>query len=120
MAGEACMAGGCVCGGGHAWQGHVWQEGHVWQGVCMAGGHVWWGACIAGAACVAGEVCKTEGPCGRGHVWQGACVAGGVHGRRDGHCRGWYASYWNPFLLFKDHYTNIPVPLSVDNEGNCN
>ena len=24
---------------------------------------------------------------------------GSVRGRRDGHCSGWYASYWNAFLL---------------------
>ena len=30
---------------------------------------------------------------GGGRVWQG------VHGRRNGHCRGRYASYWNAFLL---------------------
>ena len=32
---------------------------------------------------------------------EGACMAGGggVHGRRDGHCSGRYASYWNAFLL---------------------
>ena len=36
-----------------------------------------------------------------GHVSQGvACVAGGsMHGSRDGHCSGQYASYWNAFLL---------------------
>ena len=40
----------------------------------------------------------------------GACVAGGsmcgrgVRGRRDGHCSGWYASYWNAFLY---HYRLI-------------
>ena len=43
---------------------------------------------------------------GRGHVWQGVCMAGGMHGRgvcmrgrRDGHCSGRYASYWNAFLF---------------------
>ena len=32
---------------------------------------------------------------------KGACVAGGggVRGRRDGHCSGRYASYWNAFLF---------------------
>ena len=36
----------------------------------------------------------------------GACVAGGVHGgeggvrgRRDDHCSGRHASYWNAFLF---------------------
>ena len=43
---------------------------------------------------------------GLGHTWQvgvccrEACVAGGVHGRRDGHCSGQNASYWNVFLFF--------------------
>ena len=51
------------------------------------------GACVVGGACMAG-----------GHAWQGACVAGGVHGRgmrgrRNGHCSGRYASYWNAYLL---------------------
>ena len=45
-------------------------------------GHAWWGACVAGG-CV-----------------MGACVVGGggVRGRREGHCSGRYASYWNVFL----------------------
>ena len=37
---------------------------------------------------------------------EGACVAGGLHGegacvhsKRDGHCRGRYAFYWNAFLF---------------------
>ena len=47
-------------------------------------------------------------PGGGGVHGRGACmagVAGGVHGRgdmrgrRDCHCRGQYASYWNAFLL---------------------
>ena len=29
------------------------------------------------------------------HVGEGV----GLHGRRDGHCSGWYASYWNAFLF---------------------
>ena len=37
------------------------------------------------------------------HAWHGGgvCVArggGGVRGRREGHCSGRYASYWNAFL----------------------
>ena len=35
-----------------------------------------------------------------GQVWWGACMVGGTHGRRDGHCSGLYASYWNAFLLY--------------------
>ena len=41
----ACMAGGCVAGGGHAWQrrrvcvaGDMHGRGHVWQGACVVGG----------------------------------------------------------------------------------
>ena len=39
---------------------------------------------MAGCVCVARE-----------QAWWG----GGVCVRRDGHCSGWYASYWNAFLL---------------------
>ena len=79
---EACMAkggtcmvkGACMAKGGHAWQ---------------RGGHAWW----------------RRGMHGREFAWQGACVAGGcawqggMCGRRDGHCSGRYASYWNALLL---------------------
>ena len=37
--------------------------------------------------------------CVVGGVWQGVCMEGGMHGRRDGHCSGQYASYWNAFLF---------------------
>ena len=54
-----------------------------------------------------------RGACGRGHAKQGgvhgrgACMKGGMHGsggggvcgRKDGHCSGRYASYWNAFLF---------------------
>ena len=33
---------------------------------------------------------------GEGHAWHGG--GGGMYGRRDSHCSGWYASYWNAFL----------------------
>ena len=49
-----------------------------------------WGECMPGRACV---------PRGWGHAYLGGGVAGGVRGRRDGHCSGRYASYWNAFLL---------------------
>ena len=75
------MRGG-ECAGWGAWQGGAWWE-HAWQGACVAGGHAWQGACVAEGACMAGGV--------RGK--------GAVHGRRDGHCSGQYASYWNAFLL---------------------
>ena len=55
------------------------------------------------------SVCPRGGG-GERCAWQrgGACVAkggmrgkgGGVRGRRDGHCSGRYASYWNAFFFF--------------------
>ena len=38
--------------------------------------------------------------CGAGGMYnRGSCVAGGgMHGRRNGHCSRWYASYWHAFL----------------------
>ena len=60
-------------------------------------------ACLAGGACVAeGGACMAGGMCGRGHVWQGGVHGGGrdMHGNRDGHCSGRYASYWNALLFF--------------------
>ena len=82
--GGACMAGGmhgrgvcvvgggaCVAGGMHD-RGYARQEGgHAWQGVCMGGMHD-----------------------------RGACIGGrGMCGRRDGHCSGRYATYWDAFLF---------------------
>ena len=69
------------------------------RGTCMARG-----ACMAKGVCVAGGTYMAGG-----HTWQGvgAFVAGGcawqgdMHGRKDGHCNGWYASSWNAFLLCK-------------------
>ena len=80
------VRGGCACWGG-AWRGSMVGE-HVWQ----EGGMHGWGACMVGG--MHGEGCIEGGMCGRG-----VCVAGGMCGRRDGHCSGWYASYWNAFLL---------------------
>ena len=68
----ACVA-GSMCGrggGGDEWQGDMHGMGCVWQGGMHGRGHVWWG-----------------------HAW-----LGGMCGRRDGHCSGRYASYWNAFL----------------------
>ena len=50
-----------------------------------------------------------------GACMEGACVAGGVRdggvrGRRDGHCSGPYASYWNAFLFcnfFAENYMKM-------------
>ena len=75
--------------------GHAWPAGvggaYVWQGVCVAGGMHGRGGCMAG---VHGGGCVARGRALRG----GACVAWGMLGRRDGHCSGQYASYWNAFL----------------------
>ena len=86
--GDVCGEGVCVAKGDMACKanrGHVWLGGHVWQGTCMAGG-------------MPGRGCAWEGGmCGRGE---------GMHGRRDGPCRGRNASYGNAFLFVK-------VPLCV-------
>ena len=62
-----------------------------WGGI---GGHAWLvGGMHDRGACVAGG----------GHVWLGggACVAGDMRSKRDGHCSGRYASYWNALLLLQ-------------------
>ena len=52
------------------------RQGNIFVSVCQEFCHrearAWWGG---------------------GHAWQGVC------GRRDGHCCGRYASYWNAFLF---------------------
>ena len=58
-------------------------------GACMAGG-------VHSRGDVAGGMHDIGGCVAGGHVWLG----GGMHGRRDDHCSGWYASYWNAFLLY--------------------
>ena len=110
--------------GGYAW-GHVWwgvcmaeglcMAGACMVGVCMAGrmhggGHVWQGAYVAGGmhgrGMHGGGVHGTEA-CVVGHAYHGVCMEGGMHGRgdgdmhdrRDAHCSGLYASYWNAFLF---------------------
>ena len=82
------MAGG-VHGGGVCGRGTFMAEGvHGRGGMCGRGaymerGHVWQGACVAG-----------------GPAWQG----GGMHGKGgNSNCSGWYASYWNAFLLHHLH-----------------
>ena len=68
----------------------------LWKG----GVHGKGGACVAkgGGACVVkGGVHFKGAYMARGHAWKG--VAGGMRGRRDGHCSGWYPSYWNAFLF---------------------
>ena len=104
----------------HAWQGQYVWEACVWgacMGACMAGacvaggmcgrGHVWQGSICARRAYVAGAggTCMAGTCMVGGHAWQGtritegACMAGG---RRDGHCSGRYALYWNAFLFTKN------------------
>ena len=71
---------------------------------------------MRGGECAGWGACR-GGMHGGGRAWQGACVAegacmargvrgkGAVHGRRDGHCSGQYASYWNAFLFNEyDHF----------------
>ena len=83
------VPGGGACVGEHAWQGDMHgrkgmhSKGVHGRGACV---YVHGGGMCGRGACMVGE-----------HVWQGACVAGGMHGRRDGHCSGRYASYWNAF-----------------------
>ena len=56
------------------------------------------GGVHGGGACVVVGGHASQGVCMvRGHVWQGACMVGGVHGIWS--MSGWYASYWNAFLL---------------------
>ena len=43
-----------------------------------------------------GGACMAGGMHDQSYAWPGG---GGVRGRRDGHCRGRYASYWNAFLF---------------------
>ena len=64
-------------------------------GACMVGG-MHGGGCVAGGVCVhgGGGACMAGGMHGGGHVWGGI-----MHGRRDGHCSGRYASHWNAFLF---------------------
>ena len=84
------------------------QQGNIFRSVCQEfcpqGG-----VCMAGGMCGSGT-CMAGGMHGRGyawrgrHAWQGGHVwgvpGGGVHGRKNGNCSGWYASYWNAFLFW--------------------
>ena len=89
--------GACMAGRGHAWQGVCMAgRGHAWQGPCMVGGdvhgrgHAWQGG-MHGRG-----VCMTGGMCCRGHAWH-ACPLGRYYKIHS--MSGWYASYWNAFLL---------------------
>ena len=50
-----------------------------------------WGSCVVGG--MRGRGVRMAGGM---HVGKGGV---GLHGRRDGHCSRWYASYWNAFLF---------------------
>ena len=59
------------------------------------------GACEAGG--MHGRGCAWQGACVSGGAWWGcACMVGGMRGRyyEIRSMSGWYASYWNAFLLF--------------------
>ena len=99
MAKGAYMVKGGMCGkgdihgkGGMHGKGVMCGRGHTWGGMCGGGMH--------GKGDMHGR-----GHAWQGHEWQGLCMAGGMHGgegrhgRRDGHCSGRYASYWNAFLF---------------------
>ena len=89
--GGAYMAGGC------AWWGACVVAGGVHsRGMCTAGGHAWQrDVCMMGGVCMAEGACMADGGMyGKG----GVHGMGGMCGRRDGHCSGQYASYWNAFL----------------------
>ena len=57
------------------------------------------------------HLCVSHSVHGGGRAWRsGVCMAGGgLRGRRDGHCSGRYASYWNAFLLFSNVYWDVDV-----------
>ena len=84
--GHVCGGGmRCMAGGVHG-RGSMHGGGHAWQGGMHGGG----GMCGGGGGMLGGGCAWQRGMCGRG---------GGLHGRRDGHCSGQYASYWNAFLF---------------------
>ena len=73
-------------------------------GACVAGRHVWQralhgreGAMHGRKACIAGGV-HDSGHARWGHVWWGYMWRG-MRSRRNSHCSGQYASYWNAFLF---------------------
>ena len=55
---------------------------------------------MAGGMHGGGDHAWRGGMHGGGHVWQR-----GVRSRRDGHCSGRYASYWNAFLFQQEFIT---------------
>ena len=93
----------CFCSDGH-YRPQRSCEGYVFTGVCLStgGGFLVGGSWSRG--CLVGG-----GACSRGVCSQGVCSQGGwlvsqhalrqTPPGRDGYCCGWYASYWNAFLL---------------------
>ena len=91
---RACVVGGvhgggCVAGGGLAYQGACMVEGMRSRDVHSRG-------LCGGGACMAG----------------GTCMVGGVRARKNGNCSGGYASYWNAFL-----FSNIFVEAYFSTES---
>ena len=76
---------GGVCGRGHAWQ----EGGMHGKGAGMARGQAWQGGRHGRVVCM---------------------VRGGICDRRDSHCSGRYASYWNAFMFC---IVSVPVPVPV-------
>ena len=120
--------GACVVAGGHVWlQGACMvARGHAWLwGACAVAGGVCGGGCawLPGGVRLLGACMVAEGcawllggmrGCWRGHAWLlgGMCGCWGVCVVTRGACigyddirsmSGWYASYWNAFLLPQPH-----------------
>ena len=88
----------------------------AYQGVCVAAGvgiHGR-GAYMAGGVCGGGMrgrgACMTGGMCGRMACMAGVIRGGDMRGRRDGHCNGRYASYWNAFLFYMEFWKHFRFP----------
>ena len=83
----------------------------AWPGVCMARGCAWPGGMCGLGVCMVGA-CMPRGVHGGMHGQGGMCAWGackpggrcalrGMHSRKNGHCSGQCASYWNAFLFEK-------------------
>ena len=72
MVGGACLAGGCMAEGEHAWQGACMVGVCVAGEACVVGWHAWWGHVGPGGMHDRGHACM-----GRGHVWQGGVCSRG-------------------------------------------
>ena len=121
MHGRGACTVGAVCGRGACVVLGVCMVGeggmYGWE-ACMEGGGVWQRACVVLGVCMVGGMHGGEA-CMEGmdrHAWWGCAWQGGIHGGVGGICgmhapqqilrdtvmwsmRGWYASYWNAFLL---------------------